>query len=276
MAAGKGDGLAGNDAGMASPVVVRDATPDADVSLLFTRFRRDRHAEDLEALVLRFLPLARHLARRYASGAEREDLEQIAALALVKAIHRFDPAQGTAFTSFAFPTIIGELKRYFRDCGWSVRVPRSLQELAARVEHSLAPMTAELGRTPTAEELARRLETTVELVLEARATVSAHRADSLDRRLGEDDGEMLVERLGGEDPGYERVEAEVDVDRLLATLPATEREALRLRFKEDLVQREIGQRLGISQMHVSRLIRQAIEQLQQTSGSDADTVDPVA
>ena len=125
------------------------------------------------------------------AGAEREDLEQIAALALVKAIHRFDPAQGTAFTSFAFPTIIGELKRYFRDCGWSVRVPRSLQELAARVEHSLAPMTAELGRTPTAEELARRLETTVELVLEARATVSAHRADSLDRRLGEDDADML-------------------------------------------------------------------------------------
>ena len=266
IVARKGDGLAGNDAGMASPVVVRDATPDADVSLLFTRFRRDQHAEDLEALVVRFLPLARHLARRYAAGAEREDLEQIAALALVKAIHRFDPAQGTAFTSFAFPTIIGELKRYFRDCGWSVRVPRSLQELAARVEHSLARMTAELGRTPAAEELARRLETTVELVLEARATVSAHRADSLDRRLGEDDGEMLVERLGGEDPGYERVEAEVDVDRLLATLPATERAALRLRFKEDLVQREIGQRLGISQMHVSRLIRQAIEQLQQTSG----------
>jgi RNA polymerase sigma-B factor len=250
---------------MASPVVSRDATPDADVSLLFTRFRRDHNAEDLEVLVLRFLPLAQHLARRYSTGAEREDLEQIASLALVNAIHRFDPGRGTAFTSFAFPTIIGELKRYFRDCGWSVRVPRSLQELAARVEQTIAPMTAELGRTPTAEEIARRLETTVELVLEARASASAHRADSLDRRLGEgDDAGTLVERLGGEDPGYREVEDNVDVDRLLATLPAKEREALRLRFREDLVQREIGERLGISQMHVSRLIGQAIERLQET------------
>ena len=255
---------------MASPVVLRDATPDADVSLLFTRFRREQNAQDLEALVLRFLPLARHLARRYSTGAEREDLEQVASLALVKAIHRFDPAQGVAFTSFAFPTIIGELKRYFRDCGWSVRVPRSLQELAARVERTTESMTAQLGRTPTAEEIADRLETTVELVLEARATASAHRTDSLDQRLREDDDAgTLVETLGHEDLGYGRVEAEADVDRLLATLPDREREALRLRFKEDLVQGEIGQRLGISQMHVSRLIRQAIERLQQASGGEA-------
>jgi RNA polymerase sigma-B factor len=127
-------------------------------------------------------------------------------------------------------------------------------------------MTAELGRTPSAEELAQRLETTVELVLEARSPASAHRTDSLDRPLRDDDGGTLAERLGDEEPGYGQVEAKLDVDRLLETLPDREREALRLRFKEDLVQREIGARMGISQMHVSRLLRQGIERLQQTGG----------
>ena len=194
----------------------------------------------------------------------------------MKAIHRFDPAQGTAFTSFAFPTIIGELKRYFRDCGWSVRVPRSLQELAARVEHSLAPMTAELGRTPTAEELARRLETTVELVLEARATVSAHRADSWTGGSARTTQTCSSNGSAARTPAMSAWKPKSTSTGCWPRCPPREREALRLRFKEDLVQREIGQRLGISQMHVSRLIRQAIEQLQQTSGSDADTVDPVA
>ncbi len=252
---------------MAVSVASRDATPDADASLRFTRFRRDRNPEDLEALVIQFLPLARHLARRYATAAERDDLEQVASLALIKAIHRFDPEQGTAFTSFAFPTILGELKRYFRDLGWSVRVPRSLQDLAAQIDRTTGPMAAELGRAPTAEELARRLETTAERVLEARATASAHRSDSLDRPTGDDHAGTVLEQLGGEDPGYAHAENTADVDRLLATLPAREREALRLRFKEDLVQREIGERLGISQMHVSRLIRQGIEQLQRTHAS---------
>src|SRR3954465_13404455 len=111
--------MTGGDFGRVPSVASRAATPDADVALLFARFHRDHDANDLEALVLRFLPLARHLARRYAAAAEREDLEQVASLALIKAIDRFDPSQGTAFTSFAFPTIVGELKRYFRDCGWS-------------------------------------------------------------------------------------------------------------------------------------------------------------
>jgi RNA polymerase sigma-B factor len=217
---------------MAGDVISRDIAPGADTPLLFTRYHRDPNADDLEALVLRFLPLARHLARRYGTATEREDLEQVASLALVKAINRFDPTQGTAFTSFAFPTIIGEIKRYFRDSGWSVRVPRSLQELAARVERTIEPMTAQLGRTPTANEIADRLETTVELVLEARATASAHRTDSLDRRLHEDDVTgTLGELLGDEDPGYGQVEDKVDVDRLLATLPAREREALRFGSK---------------------------------------------
>jgi RNA polymerase sigma-B factor len=160
---------------MAPLVVARDTTAAGDVSTLFTRYRRDRDPKDLEALVLRFLPLARHLARRYATTAERDDLEQVASLALVKAIERFDAERGIAFTSYAVPTIVGELKRYFRDLGWSVRVPRSVQELAARVDAAVEEMTTVLGHTPTAEEIATRCETTVEQVLEARATGSPRR-----------------------------------------------------------------------------------------------------
>jgi RNA polymerase sigma-B factor len=139
---------------MAPLVVSRDTTPASDVSPLFARYRRDRDPKDLEALVLRFLPLSRHLARRYATSDERDDLEQVAALALVKAIERFDPDRGIAFTSYAVPTIAGELKRYFRDLGWSVRVPRSVQELAARIDAAVEELTGVLGHTPTAEQIA--------------------------------------------------------------------------------------------------------------------------
>jgi RNA polymerase sigma-B factor len=249
--------------GMAPLVVSRDSTSTADVDELFTRYRRSGDPKDLESLVLQFLPLARHLARRYATAAERDDLEQVASLGLVKAIERFDPERGIAFTSYAVPTIVGELKRYFRDHGWSVRVPRSVQELAARVDGAVETMTAELGHTPTAEELAERLDSSVEHILEARGTGSAHRAESLDRPVGKEEASSLVELLGADDPGFERAEYAADLGQLLAVLPARERAVLQLRFEEDLVQREIGQRLGISQMHVSRLLRQGIARLQQ-------------
>ena len=139
-----------------------------------------------EQLVERFLPLARHLARRYLSGPEREDVEQVAALGLLKAIERFDPHRGLAFTSFAVPTILGEVKRYFRDLGWSVRVPRSIQELVPKVEKATETLTGKLGHTPTAEEVAEYCEVSVEDVLEARGSASAHRADSLDRPVAEE------------------------------------------------------------------------------------------
>ena len=248
---------------MAPLVVSRDATPASDVSLLFARYRRDRDPKDLEALVLRFLPLARHLARRYATPGERDDLEQGAALARVQAIGRFDPDRGIAFTSYAVPTISGELKRYFRDLGWSVRVPRSVQELAARVDTAVEEMTGVLGHTPTAEQIAERCETTVEQVLEARGIGSAHRAESLDRPVNQDEAGSLIELLGTDDSGYGRAECAADLEPLLEILPARERAVLRLRFEEDLVQREIGQRLGISQMHVSRLLRQGVARLRE-------------
>jgi RNA polymerase sigma-B factor len=231
-----------------------------DVHRLFLRYQQDHDPADREALLQRFLPLARHLARRYTNGgADPDDLEQVASLGLLKAIDRFDPGRGLAFTSFAVPTIIGELKRHFRDYGWSVRVPRALKELAAKVDDAVETLNGELGRTPTTEEIAARCEVSVEQVLEARATATAHRADSLDKPAFEDDEETVGPAIGAEDPAFERVERAADIDRLLALLPEREQRILRLRFEEDLVQREIAERVGLSQMQVSRSISQSIE-----------------
>jgi RNA polymerase sigma-B factor len=246
---------------MAPAVVSRGATPDVDVASLFDRYRRERRAEDLDALVQRFLPLARHLARRYRTSNDYEDLEQVAALGLVKAIDRFNPDRGIAFSSFAVPTIAGELKRYFRDLGWSVRVPRSLQELAAKVDDVTERLTRELGRVPTANEVATECATTVEQLLEARASASARRPESLDRPAGDEDASSLGELLGSNDRGYAEVDRSLDIDIYLALLPAREQAIVRMRFQEDLTQREIGQRFGISQMHVSRLLRDSLTTL---------------
>lgn len=240
-----------------------------DPTPLFERYRANGDQEALEALVERFLPLARHLARRYGGGSEREDVEQVAAVGLMKAIDRFDPGRGLAFTSFAMPTILGEVKRYFRDLGWTVRVPRSLQELAPRVEKASEALAAELGRTPTADEVAERCGVTVEEMLEARATVSAHRADSLDRPWNEEEDLSRGDLLGGNDPGFARVEQITDLNRLLSRLPEREERIVRLRFEADLTQREIAEHVGLSQMHVSRLLRDALTTLASEAPEDA-------
>jgi RNA polymerase sigma-B factor len=227
----------------------------------FRRYRLHRDPALREQLVARFLPLAHHLARRYQGQAERDDLEQVAAFALLKAIDRFDPDRGLAFTSFAVPTVVGELKRYFRDRSWSVHVPRSVKELKLRVDAETRTLGAELGRSPTALELADRIGTTVEEVVDALAARTAHRADSLDRPISED-GETALDLLGGEnDPGYSQTDNTMLVDSLLATLPEREQTILRLRFQHELTQAEIAERIGVSQMHVSRLIRKSIAQL---------------
>ena len=219
-------------------------------------------ASQREEMVIQYLPLARSLARRYAQRGDLDDLNQVASLALLKAIDRFDPDRGLAFSSFAVPTILGELKRYFRDKGWMVRVPRDVQELNLRLNKITESLTSELGRSPTPAELADRTGTTVEQVLEARAANSAHRPESLDKPVTED-GEPLLDLAGGSiDLGYERAETAAVVDGLLSRLGEREREILRLRFAEDLTQAEIGEQMGISQMHVSRLIRNSISTLQ--------------
>jgi RNA polymerase sigma-B factor len=230
---------------------------------LLLRYHRGGDAHAREALVERFLPLARQLARRYAHGGEPlDDLVQVASLGLIKAIDRFDPERATAFSSFAVPTILGELKRHFRDKGWSVRVPRDLQELAVKVDRVGEMLARELGRPPTVEVLAQRLDVTVEQVLEAREAAGAYRAISLDRPRGdEEDEDPLAQAFGVEDPGFRVAEDAATVERLMSVLTEREREVLRLRFELDLTQSEIGARVGVSQMHVSRILRQALGRL---------------
>jgi RNA polymerase sigma-B factor len=254
----------------ADAVAERAARAREDRRLLI---RLHRHGDPAarEALVERFLPLARQLARRYQHGGEQlDDLVQVASLGLLKAIDRFDPARETAFSSFAVPTILGELKRHFRDKGWSVRVPRDLQELTVRVDRVTEQLARELGRAPTLAEVAERTGHSEEQVLEAREAAGAYRAVSLDRpRDDDEEGEGTVgAAMGTEDPGFGVAEDAATVQRLMRVLSEREREVLRLRFAEDLTQSEIGVRVGVSQMHVSRLIRQAISQLRAEAEDD--------
>jgi RNA polymerase sigma-B factor len=235
---------------------------------LLERLHYHGDAEARELLVERFLPLARQLARRYQRGGEPlDDLVQVASLGLLKAIDRFDPRREVAFSSFAVPTILGELKRHFRDKGWSVRVPRDLQELSVRVERVSEELFSVNGRAPTAGEIADAIGITTEQVLEAREAAGAYRAVSLDRpREGDEDGDGgLGDAMGAEDPGFGLAEDAATVERLMAVLSDREREVLRLRFEEDLTQSQIGEQVGVSQMHVSRLIRQALARLREAA-----------
>ncbi|MEA2313227.1 MAG: polymerase sigma-B factor, partial [Solirubrobacteraceae bacterium] len=217
---------------------------------LLALYHHDEDPAAREALVQRFLPLARQLARRYQrAGEPLDDLVQVASLGLLKAIDRFDPARETAFSSFAVPTILGELKRHFRDKGWSVRVPRDLQELAVRVDRVGEDIAREIGRAPTPAEIAERIGATTEQVLEAREAAGAYRAVSLDRPRDEDEDDGgIADSVGVEDPGFRLAEASATVERLMRVLTDREREVLRLRFEEDLTQSEIGARVGVSQM----------------------------
>jgi RNA polymerase sigma-B factor len=234
---------------------------------LLERYHRDGDLAAREALVQRFLPLARQLARRYQRGGEPlDDLIQVASLGLLKAIDRFEPDRPSAFSSFAVPTILGELKRHFRDRGWSVRVPRDLQEMAVRVERVSEELSRGLGRAPTPAEIGEHIGATTEQVLEAREAAGAYRAVSLDRpRDDDEEGDGMTESMGVEDPGFHLAEAAATVERLMGALSEREREVLRLRFEEDLTQSEIGARVGVSQMHVSRLIRQAVTRLREAA-----------
>jgi RNA polymerase sigma-B factor len=230
---------------------------------LFTRFAVDRSPAARDAIVEQFMPLARKLAGRYRNVEDIEDLEQIAAIGLVKAIERFDPGRGIAFTSYAFPTILGELKRYLRDHGWSVRPPRDVQELAARIDKHTITLQSELGRSPTATELAQRTESTVEQVLEAMQSGTARYAVSLDLPAHDaDDPDSRGLEIATDEIGFAGAENAVLLDRLLRELTPREQQVVHLRFREDRTQSEIGEIVGISQMHVSRMLRTALERLQ--------------
>ncbi len=224
---------------------------------------------DRDLLVKRYLPLARRLARRYQRGeASFDDLFQVACLGLVKAIDRFDPERGLAFSTYAVPTMAGEIKRHFRDRGWSVRVPRDLQELALKVERTASELSPSLGRQPTVAEIADAIGVRDEDVLEAFEAARAYEASSLQSPLGDDDrGDTLGDSIGTDDDGFARAEQRATLEQLMRVLTPREREVLRLRFAEDLTQAEIGERVGVSQMHVSRIIRHALTQLRDAAST---------
>ncbi len=223
-----------------------------------------------EALVERYLPLVRHLARRYGRASEPlDDLVQVGAIGLLGAIDRYDPGSGTAFSSFAVPTILGEIRRHFRDRTWSVRVPRSLKELAAEARNATEAFERREGRIPTAAELAADLGIDVERLLEARYAAAAQFPDSLDRPMtADEEAGTVADRYGEDDPLLDEAEDGVSLEMLTSSLGARDRELLRLRFEEDLTQRDIADRVGLSQMHVSRLLRDALSSLAERLGDD--------
>jgi RNA polymerase sigma-B factor len=217
-------------------------------------------------LIEQHIPLARSLAVQYRHAREPlEDLTQVANLGLVKAVDRFDPDRGIAFTSFAVPTILGELKRHFRDRTWVIHVSRSVQEAVARVARATDDLRVELGRYPSAAEVATHTGMTMEEVTEARLADGASRLASLDAPAFTGESDELADQLGRADAGLEQVENAVWIEQLASGLTARQREVLRLRFVEDLVQRDIADRVGLSQMHVSRILRETLDQLSQAT-----------
>jgi len=237
---------------------------------LLVRYHENGDLAAREELCERFLPLARDLALRYTYTDEPlDDLVQVASLGLIKAIDRFEPGRGTKFTSYAAPTILGELKRHFRDKGWSLHVPRDLQERTLAVSRATEELSKELGRSPKVREVAAHLGCAVEQVLEAQEAAASYEAASLDAPAARDDDESasLVDLIGGEDNLYELVEDRQAIAAEWSHLPEVERQVLVLRFMHDLTQREIGERIGYSQMHVSRLLRRALSRLEKAAAA---------
>jgi RNA polymerase sigma-B factor len=255
--------------------VAEPALRHAEPGELFLRWQRDGDTRAREELVERYMPLARKLARRYQGAREPlEDLVQVASLGLVKAIDRFDAGRGTAFSSFAVPTILGELKRYFRDLGWAIHVPRGAQERALKVEEVQRKLTVADGRTPTVAQIAEYMELSIEEVLDALEAAAAHHAISLDtpRDDGEGEAGTLADAFGEEDKRFEQVEAGVSIAEAAQHLSERERQVLALRFVEDQTQTQIAEIVGVSQMQVSRILRRALTRLSELTemGGEAE------
>ena len=213
-------------------------------------------------LVSGFLPVAGNIARRYSGrGVAVDDLEQVASVGLLHALDRYDPAQGRDFLSYAIPTMTGEVRRHFRDSAWSVKTPRSVKDRFVAVNNATAHMVQDLNRAPTASELAAHLGFSREEVLEAIAARSSYRSGSLDETLDGDDDAGLVDILGVIDADLDQVETREQVRELVSSLPERERTILVLRFLHEKTQAEIGAEVGVSQMHVSRLLARTLTQL---------------
>ncbi|MGI8945826.1 MAG: SigB/SigF/SigG family RNA polymerase sigma factor [Thermoleophilaceae bacterium] len=244
----------------AGDLSARADPPDDDRDLL-RRYHGHGDEGAREALVKRHLPLVRSLARRYANrGESLDDIEQVASIGLLKAIDRFQLERGVSLPTYATPTIVGEIKRHFRDSSWGLRVPRSLQELNAKISTTIAAMTSKLGRSPRISEIADALDTTPENVIEAIEVRSAYTTLSLSPPAQED-GPDPLDAIGEEDDGYARTDDRSALAPALGRLPAREREILLMRFEQGLLQTQIAERVGLSQMHVSRLIRTSLAAL---------------
>jgi RNA polymerase sigma-B factor len=239
--------------------------PGATVDTLVERWQKHGDADAREQLVKQFQPLARSLARRYSrSSVPMDDLVQVAYVGLLQAIDRFDAERGGTLQAFALPTILGELRRYFRDHSWSVHVTRGGQERSMAVGRARDRLTNELGRAPTVQQLAQYMEVDMEDVLDGLQALNAYETAPLDAPVSSDgEAATLLDLLGEPDPGYELADQKTDLRQALQELPDREREVLRMRFHEELTQSAIGARIGCSQMQVSRLIRAALTELRQ-------------
>lgn len=243
---------------------------------LFLRYHHDGDTLARDQLVERFLPLARQLARRYQRASEPlDDLLQVASMGLIKAIDRFDLDREIAFSSYAVPTILGEIKRYFRDRTWAVRVPRDLQELTLKVDRAVAELADQLHRQPSVAEIGEAVGADEEEVLDALQAGGAYRAVSFDAPRGTSDDEpaTLGDSIGVDEHGFNRAEERATLASLLAGVTPREREVLRMRFEEDMTQAQIGEVIGVSQMQVSRVIRQALARLRLIA--DAGPAEPL-
>jgi len=222
-----------------------------------------KHVAARDGLVSLHMPLVEHLARRFRNrGEPYDDLVQVATIGLIKAIDRFDPERGVEFSTYATPTILGEIKRYFRDKGWAIRVPRRLQELRLSLTAATAELTQELGRAPTVAELSHRLGLAQDLVIEGLESANAYNTLSLDAPdQNEQDTSTVLDGLGGEDEALESVEYRESLKPLLAQLETREKRILTLRFFRGMTQSQIAEEIGISQMHVSRLLARTLTEL---------------
>ena len=250
-----------------------EATDRNELRAKLEEYAQSGDKELRDQIVASQVGLAEYLARRFKNRGEPiEDLIQVALLGLLKAVERFDPTRGLEFSTFATPTIVGELKRHFRDKGWAVRVPRRVQELHLRMGTVVNNLSQELGRSPTIPEIAARAEVSVDEVLEAMEAGRAYRFSSIDAPSGDDEDRVAspaAAQLGEDDTGLEEVEQRMLLSPLIASLPKREQMIIHLRFFRGMTQSEIASRLGISQMHVSRLLARSLAQLRDRAGAEA-------
>jgi RNA polymerase sigma-B factor len=250
---------------------VKTCNDPGEVRCLFARYRATGDPALRERLVLRHRPLARSLAAGYACGCEPfDDLFQVACLALVKAVDRYDPERGTAFSSYAVPTILGELKRHYRDRTWAVHVPHTVHDNAMRVRMVRDRLSPRLGRQARTNALATALDMPERKIVDALDALAAGDVLSLDQPSADAEGMTIGDTIGGDEDGYSRAENRTDIERLLACLAPREQIVIRLRFMDDLTQSEIAERVGLSQMAVSRLLSRCLPQLEGFAQERAD------